>query len=126
MQRSFLKNPIHSGSVFVYSAVDMVCSELPHVRNLDVLTFAHFIVFLTETVCLYSSFGFFITIFVYFVRSWSTFSKWIIMSVLGWKKIGTVENLNYVESQLKSTVCICANSSYLKYFHIFSYFSNSF
>lgn len=59
MQRSFLKNPIHSGSVFVYSAIDMVCSELPHVRNLDVLTFAHFIVFLTETVCLYSSFGFF-------------------------------------------------------------------
>lgn len=45
-----------------------ICSQLSHVRILDGLAFAYFIFFfLPETVC--DSFGHFITIFVYFIKS---------------------------------------------------------
>lgn len=102
-----------------------VCSQLSHAKNLDVLTFAHFIVFLMKRFVSIVALHL-VSIFVYFIRSWRVFSKWIIMSILGWEKLVTIEDSNYVESQIKSTVYICASSSYLKYFHIFSYLSNSF
>lgn len=103
-----------------------VCSQLSHARNLDVLIFANFIVSHNETVCHCSSLGFFVSIFVYFIRSCSIFNKWIIMSILEWKKIDTLENFDYVDSQLKSTMYICTNSSCMEYFHIFLYLWNSF